>query len=140
MNLESEELSSISRRTDQLNLDVSSHLIHWILGFEKTAHPRRVSIKLKAGDDCLQAGIAQNLLRRALQTILEIHIDVLHDVQVRHLLLFRGDQRIGRVGGRQRPAPSPYRYPAHKQWKQYPPAPPHYDGEILFPSPRNPFL
>src|ERR1700688_257189 len=80
MNLEGEELSSISWGPHEFNLKVGPHLIDWIFGFEETAYPRRRGIKLKALYDRLQAGIAQNLLRSALQTILEIYVDVLHHV------------------------------------------------------------
>ena len=134
MNLKGEELSSVSWRPHQLNLDVAPHLIDWILGLEKTAEPGRRCIKLKAVYDPLQAGMAQNLLRGALQSVLEIHIDVLHDVLVGHFLLFRGDQRIGLIGGRQKPAHSPYRQPGQKQGKHDPPAPSHYNGRDTLPS------
>ena len=69
--------------------------------------------------------------------ILQIHIDVLHHVLVRDFLLFRGNQGTGRIGGRQEPAHSPYRQPDQKHRKQYPPAPPNCDGDILFPAARN---
>src|SRR5712672_1098529 len=124
----------MTRRPDEINRNVVTHLFHGITRLQKGTQTARVGIEMKSVDGRLKPSAAENLLRYALHTILETGAIVGHHVLVWNFLLLDQDQRLRLIRPRQEPADSPNYRPYEKRGQQDPPAPANRNVPVVLPT------
>src|SRR5260370_34949412 len=90
---------------------------------------------MKAADDSLQSCSAQDLLRDALQPLLNVDGYILEQEMFRNSLTLDNDDGFGAVLGRDKPSGEHHKRPTQEQGKDEPPAPPPGDVPVLFEGP-----
>src|SRR5208282_4221389 len=116
--IEGGELPVVAAR--QFDLDVLAHVLDQIV---RALVFSLLSVETERVNDAEKSGAAQDLLRDAVQLMLNVVIDVRDNIFLRHGRLLNQNERARPVGRWDQPARSPHEHPAAKKRHQELPPP-----------------
>ena len=94
----------VPRIAHQLEVNIFAHLCNFFIWREL---PVTLAVEVQLVNDLEKARAAENLLGDVLDPVLQIFIDIRHDVVFWHRGLLHQDQRARLIAARQNPAGSP---------------------------------